>query len=328
MSTRGQDTTRTRTGRGGRGEVSMVPQDRPRSYYGRPVIKPPVWTPEIPWYLFLGGLTGASATLAWAADVSGNRRLGRNAGLIALGAGTASPILLISDLGVPARFYNMMRVFKVTSPMNVGTWILAATGGTEVVATAHETLGLFGRAGRVARALSALFGLPLATYTAALISDTAVPVWHEGRHELPFVFAGSAAASAGAASTLVSSPSIAGPARRLAVMGVLAEGASMQLMKHRLGKLAEPYDRGPAGAYARAAQILSTVGAAIVAVRGRRRVAAVAGSSLVLAGAVCDRWAIFKAGFQSAADPEYTVGPQRERLEAGQHASYQDGHVA
>ncbi|MDQ4006741.1 MAG: polysulfide reductase, partial [Actinomycetota bacterium] len=36
-----------------------------RSYYGRPVIKPPVWKqPDVPVYLFLGGLAGASAVLA------------------------------------------------------------------------------------------------------------------------------------------------------------------------------------------------------------------------------------------------------------------------
>ena len=63
----------------------------PRSYYGRPVIKPPVWKPEIPWYLFLGGLAGASAALACGAGVTGNRELARNAGLIALAGGTAQP---------------------------------------------------------------------------------------------------------------------------------------------------------------------------------------------------------------------------------------------
>src|SRR5439155_14510285 len=103
-----------------------------------------------------------------------------------LAAGSGSPVLLITDLGVPARFFNMMRVFKVTSPMNLGSWILLATGATAAVATAHETLGLFDRVGRAARGLSALLGLPLATYTAALVSNTAVPVWHEARRELPF----------------------------------------------------------------------------------------------------------------------------------------------
>jgi formate-dependent nitrite reductase membrane component NrfD len=295
----------------------MVPGAEPRSYYGRPVIKAPVWKPEVPWYLFLGGLTGASATLAWVADVTGNRRLARSAGLITLAAGTGSPVLLITDLGVPARFFNMMRVFKVTSPMNVGSWVLAATGTTAAVATAHERFGMFERGGRVARGLSALFGLPLATYTAALLSNTAVPVWHEARRELPFVFAGSAAASAGAAAAIATPPAQAGPARRLVVGGVIAEVAAMRLMERRLGELAQPYREGSARTYARLAQTLSAAGAALTATRGRTRSAAVAGGALVLAGAICERWAVFRAGIGSARDPRYTVGPQRARLEEG-----------
>jgi hypothetical protein len=296
-------------------EAVMVPKAEPRSYYGRPVLKAPVWKPEIPWYFFLGGLAGASATLAWVASATGNRRLGRNAGLIGLAAGTGSPILLITELGVPARFFNMLRVFKPTSPMNMGSWILATTGSTAAIATAHETLGLFGRLGRLARALSALSGLPLATYTAALISNTAVPVWHEGRRELPFVFAGSSAASAGAAAAIVTPVRDAGPARRLAVIGVVVEGAATQVMEHRLGEIGEPYKTGVAGRFAKIAKGLSVAGALIMAMRGNRRAGAIAGGGLILAGAVFDRWAIFKAGFQSADDPSYTVGPQRARVD-------------
>jgi hypothetical protein len=291
----------------------MVPAAKPRSYYGRPVIKEPVWKPEVPWYLFAGGLTGASAMLSWTADVTGNRTLGRNAGLICLAGATASPVLLINDLGVPNRFFNMLRVFKITSPMSVGSWILAGTGTTAAIATAHEAFGMFGPLGRVARGLSALFGLPLATYTAALLSNTAVPAWHEARRELPFVFAGSAAASAGAAATLVSVAERAGPARRLAVGGAIVSAGSMELMQRRLGMLAEPYGTGEAGTYARAAKALTGAGAAMMAFRGRRRGGAIAGAAMILAGAACERWAIFKAGFQSARDPRYTVEPQRAR---------------
>jgi hypothetical protein len=299
-----------------RGEALMVPKERPTSYYGRPVLKPPVWKPEIPLYLFAGGLTGASAALSWTAEAAGNRTLGRNAGLIALAAGTASPVLLISDLGVPARFFNMLRVFKVTSPMSVGSWILAGTGSTAAVATAHETLGLFGRAGRLARALSAVFGLGLATYTAALIADTAVPAWHEARRELPFVFASSAAASAGAAAAIVTPSKQSVPARRLVVIGVLIENLSMLLLQRRLGDLAEPYRTGDGGRYRRLARGLSAAGAALTAARGRRREAAAAGGVLVLAGSASLRWAIFRAGVASASDPKYTVAPQRRRAGA------------
>jgi hypothetical protein len=298
-----------------RGEATMVPPAQPDSYYGRPVIKAPVWKPEIPWYLFVGGLAGASTMLAWASEVSGNRRLGRNARLIALAGGAGSPVLLITDLGVPARFFNMLRVFKISSPMNFGSWILAGTGTTAAIVIAHETVGPFDRLNRLARGLSAAFGLPLATYTAALLSNTAVPVWHEARRELPFVFAGNSGASAGAAAMIVTPCRDAGPARRLAVLGVVAEGTAMQLMRRRLGELGEPYETGEAGRFAKFAKSCSVAGGLVTALAGRRRGGAVAGGALILAGAVCERWMIFKAGFQSAAEPKYTVAPQRERLE-------------
>jgi hypothetical protein len=315
-----QDTTPTGAGarrrygrREGRGEAMMVPAEKPRSYYGRPVIKSPVWKPEIPWYLFVGGLTGASAPLALMADLTGNRKLGRNAGLITLAAGTAGPALLISDLGRPERFLNMLRVFKVTSPMSVGSWILAGTGAAAATATAHEVLGVFPRLGPAARALSALLGLSLATYTGALLSNTAVPAWHEARRELPFVFAGSAAASAGAAAAAVTPSEAAGPARRLALIGAALELTAMSVMKRRLGWLAEPYREGVAGRYGKPAKACTAAGAGLVAVAGRRRPFALAGAALLLGGSVLQRWSVFKAGFQSARDPRYVVEPQRAR---------------
>jgi hypothetical protein len=100
------------------------------------------------------------------------------------------------------------------------------------------------------------------------------------------------------------------------ILGVLVEGASMQAMLQRLGQLGEPYRSGRAGSYAKLAKLLSVAGAGTVAARGKRRRSAALGGALVLAGAIFERWTIFKAGFQSAADPKHTVGPQRERVEA------------
>jgi hypothetical protein len=86
-------------------------------------------------------------------------------------------------------------------------------------------------------------------------------------------------------------------------------------MKRSLGDfLAEPYEGGEAGRFDRLSKACSGVGATVMALAGRRRrMAAVAGGALVLAGAVLERWSVYKAGFQSARDPKYTVMPQRER---------------
>jgi DMSO reductase anchor subunit len=292
-----------------------VPEEAVRSYYGRAVLKEPTWTWEIPLYFFFGGLAGASADLALLARVAGNDALARRALLVALGGATVSPVLLISDLGKPERFYNMLRVVKPTSPMSMGTWILSAFGPAAGLATASELLGIFPRLGRLAGAISALLGPALATYTAVLIADTSIPIWHEARRELPLLFAASSAASAGAATTILTRPEDAGPARRLAVGGALAELGAAELMKRRLGSfLAEPYEEGEAGHFDRLSKACSGAGAALMALAGRRRrAAAVAGGALVLAGAVLERWSVYRAGFRSARDPKYTVMPQRER---------------
>jgi formate-dependent nitrite reductase membrane component NrfD len=286
------------------------------SYYGRPVIKEPSWTPEIPVYFFTGGLAGASAGLAFAARLTGRNTLARVATANAFVGIAVSPPLLISDLGVPKRFLNMLRVFKVTSPMSVGSWILTAEGGLVALAAAHEFLGLFPKpVARIAGALAALLGMPLATYTAALVANTAVPVWHESRTELPFAFAGGSAMAAGGAAALFA-PKEAGPGRRLAIFGAVTEVAAIQFAKKKLGKLAEPYSTGAAGKFEKATLACAGSGAALLAraeLKGSRR-AGLLGSVLALAGSMCGRWMVYRAGFQSAADPEYTIQPQRATL--------------
>jgi Polysulfide reductase len=284
------------------------------SYYGRPIVKEPVWQPEIPVYFFTGGLGGASSVLSLVARVSGNDLLAKRSIYIGAAADAVSPPLLISDLGRPERFLNMLRVFKVTSPMSVGSWILAFSSAASSGAAFLSAIGRLPRVSDVARTASAVSGAPLAVYTATLISDTAIPVWHEARHELPFLFGASAAASAGAAAAIGVPTRAAAPARRLAIGGALVENAVMLAMEKRLGLLGEPYRQGEAGRYAKVAKACSLGGAALLAVAGRRsRLASTAGGALVLAGELALRWSVFKAGFQSARDPKYTVLPQRER---------------
>jgi formate-dependent nitrite reductase membrane component NrfD len=286
-----------------------------RSYYGRPIIKEPVWTWQIPTYFFTGGLAGASAVLSSAARVAGNQKLARRALYIAAAADLVSPPLLISDLGRPERFHHMLRVVKVTSPMNLGSWVLLVSGGASTTAALLQLLDRLRPVRIAASIVSTLAGPPLATYTGVLVADTAIPVWHEGRHELPWIFGASATASAGAVASIFVPPRDAGPARRLAVAGVLAEGALMQAMELRLGTFGEVYRQGDAGKFSWAAKGLSLAGAALLARRGRKsRTSAVLGGALVCAGELCLRWSVFKAGFQSARDPKYVVEPQRARV--------------
>ncbi len=285
------------------------------SYYGRNIVKEPVWTPEIPLYFFTGGLAGASAVLHGVARLTGNERLAKSCLYAGTAAELVSPVLLISDLGRPERFLNMLRLFKVTSPMSVGSWVLVASSGSTVTAAALELLGILRPVKWAAEVVSVLSGPPLATYTGALIANTAIPVWSEARDELPWIFGASAAASAGAAATILTPLGAAGPARRAAIGGVLAEGGLMQLMEHRLGFVGEVYRRGEAGRFSKVAKVCATAGAGVLAWKGKRsRAAAVTGSALVLAGELALRWSVFKAGFQSARDPRYTVLPQKERL--------------
>ena len=287
-----------------------------RSYYGRPIIKEPVWTWEIPTYFFTGGLAGASAVLSSAARLTGHDTLARRALYIGAAADLVSPVLLISDLGRPERFHHMFRVLKPTSPMNLGSWVLLVSGGASTTAAVLQLLGRWKPLRIAASAVSALAGPPLATYTGVLVADTAVPVWHDGRHELPWIFGASAAASAGAAASMFVHPRDGGPARRVAVAGVLAEGALMQAMELRLETVGEVYHQGEAGKLSRAAKGLAAAGAALLATRGRKsRASAVVGGAMVCAGELCLRWTVFKAGFQSARDPKYVVESQRQRIE-------------
>jgi hypothetical protein len=170
-------------------------------------------------------------------------------------------------------------------------------------------------AGTAAGYVAAAVAPALATYTAVLIADTAVPSWHEAYPQLPFVFAGSALASASGVGLLAAPLTQSGPARRLAVVGAAMEVAASHHIETGMGLLSEPYTRGRAGRLLRAARRLSVAGAA-GAVLGRRSrlVSAVSGAALIAAAALT-RFGIFEGGVASAKDPKYTVVPQRQRLE-------------
>ena len=159
----------------------------------------------------------------------------------------------------------------------------------------------------------------VASYTAVLLSQTAVPAWHEAHPYLPFVFTGSAAASGGGWGMVFAPLGEAAPARRMAVAGAGLEVAASRIMEQRLGLSAEAYTTGKAHRLRKWSEYL-TVGGALGAVVGRSRaVVAVSGLAL-LAGSALQRFGVFEAGVESTRDPKYVVVPQRERLDANEPA--------
>jgi Polysulphide reductase, NrfD len=304
---------KARTGRRS-GEKQMVPEADFTSYHGRPVLKETVWGPDIPSYLFLGGLAGASSALAAGAQLSGHLELARTAKAGAAGAISLSMVALVHDLGRPARFVNMLRVLKVTSPISVGTWLVSAYTPVALAAAASAVTRRLPRAGLAATITAAGLGPAVAAYTSVLLGDTATPAWYDARRELPYLFVGSAATAAGGLGLLTVTPKGAGPAARLASLGAAAELTAEWLLDRRLGPAAEPYRTGRSGALMRAGRILAAGGAAAALVGRRNRAVSALSGAALLTGSAVTRFGVFEAGRASVRDPKYTVGPQRERL--------------
>ncbi|MDN5918627.1 MAG: polysulfide reductase NrfD [Pseudonocardia sp.] len=315
-------------------ERRMVPKAEFGSYYDRPIIKPPVWkVPDVPAYLYLGGMAGVSASLGALGDLTGRPSLRRVGRIAAAGGAVSSVGFLIHDLGRPERFLNMMRVLKPTSPLSVGSWILAPFGTLAGATAAAELTGLSPRLARVSGLAAGVLGPAMTTYTAVLLADTAVPGWHEAYRELPFVFAGSALAAGGGACLLAGRDAVSvrqdprippdrpGPARRVAVAGAALELAAMAVLERRIGHAATAYTTGRAGTVLAASRAATVLGAAAAVasgvVRGRRGRILGAVAGLVLnASSAATRYGVFEAGMVTARDPSYVVVPQREGMRA------------
>jgi hypothetical protein len=191
-------------------DVAGGPIPRKTGYYGQPVVKPPVWTWQVPLYFFFGGIAGMSAVIATGAALFHHVDLARASMWIAAIAGAVlSPILLIMDLGRPHLFLNMLRVFKHRSAMSMGAWILSAFGACVVPGLialelhAHQIFpGTLDQLLRIAAGIlifgSAIFGTLLATYTGVLIGATAIPAWFLHRTLLPIHFGTAGLGSAAA----------------------------------------------------------------------------------------------------------------------------------
>ena len=275
-------------------------------YYGRPVLKPPVWTWEIPVYFFVGGLAGGCAILAWAAQVAAPEAvLVRTALWLALGGTAASAVLLILDLGRPMRFLYMLRVFKWRSPMSVGVWVLTVFGGALALALAGMELARAEIAGGLAPVLlaaglwtAAPLGALVATYTGVLIGATAVPAWNLHRTTLPIHFGIAGLGSAAAVLELLGFPSPAlGLVGLAASVGETLVGLSVEVSRH--GTEDRALREGRAGILLRGAGVLAGPASLVLRLSGMEAAAAVS----FLVGALVSRFGWIEAGRASARDP-------------------------
>jgi hypothetical protein len=281
---------------------NAVPMKPDTGYYGMPLLKEPVWTWEVPAYFFVGGAAGAAAVVGAAAQIAGaDRDLVSDARWIAgAGALLAGP-LLIADLGRPERFLNMLRVFKIQSPMSVGAWTLTAFGAfasaalfaDEMQKQTQLPVQLIGDASAI---LSAATGLVMATYTGVLIGATAIPVWSNHVSILPIHFGASALASA------VSMLELAGHEEEALNLLGLGVAAFETYMGYRIesdrGVESDPLRRGMTGMTTRIGGFFS--GPLPLLLRIARFRKAAAASSLL--GSLITRMAWVEAGKTSSHD--------------------------
>jgi formate-dependent nitrite reductase membrane component NrfD len=293
----------------------------PLGYYGAPVLKKPHWGWNVVTYLFLGGIMGGSSSLVVLADErdEGGRKLKRNGRYLALALAVACPAVLVSHLGRPERFLNMLRIVKLRSPMSLGVWGLVAYGN----AAGLSALAQAARDGVVPRWMAflaprgladpplALFGSFIAGYTGVLISATAVPLWAMGKRHIPalFVFSGVAGACATHAA-LLSLDSGTERARRklerLELVASLAELAVLSSFRKHAGELGAPMFEGPRGERLQNRTILAGIVAPallnFLPVRSRWKT--LLASALTLAGGYILRETVIEAGKASADDPK------------------------
>lgn len=262
------------------------------TYYDVPLLKPPVWTWEVPLYFFVGGAAGGAAIIGAVAEWTGtDGHLARDARWIAAAGAPASAALLTADLGRPERFINMLRVFKPQSAMSVGSWTLASFSAT-------TTGALLPPLARAAGTTSAAFGAVMLTYTGVLIGATAMPVWNRNVRLLPPHFAASGLASAAAILTLMGHDEPA--LNDIAMAAAAAETMIGAVIETNPSPVMAPLRQGPSGWTIRAGGVLS--GPVPLLLRAAtndpswRRVASIA----ALAGSLLTRLGWIAAGRESA----------------------------
>jgi hypothetical protein len=166
---------------------TTTPPDR-TGYAAGPVTKPPTWHGLVAWDLMFNNLSTGLFLAAAVGELTAPAVVGpvaRAAYPLALVLLFADLLCLVLDLGDPLRFHHMLRVFKPTSPMSLGTWCLTVYS---VPLTAAVALGLVadGRPAlewvrKAAVVVAILPALGSALYKGVLFSTTAQPGWRDAR---------------------------------------------------------------------------------------------------------------------------------------------------
>jgi formate-dependent nitrite reductase membrane component NrfD len=285
-----------------------------------PVMKAPVWTWEVPLYFWFGGMAAGASFVALACDLAGDERSARLARRVALGALVPSPPLLIGDLGRSGRFYNMLRIVKPRSPMNMGSWCLTAFGALTSGAVGADLLGRR-RTAQVVGGASAVVGGYLGSYTGVLLASTAVPVWARSRLTLGPIFVSTATLTGASAVRLVLVATGMPPGHptrealgRVESGAMAAELVLSEINHHHLGRLAEALERGVGARWYQGAKWLARGGLAL-RLLGRRESGAPhhLASALFMGAALCFRFAWVFAGRSSARDDEAVARMARAR---------------
>jgi len=297
-------------------DIAGGPIPKMPGYYGEPVVRPPVWTWEIPVYFFVGGLSGMAALIAFAGLIFHQHEITRAAMWLAGLGAIVSPILLIMDLGRPHLFLNMLRIFKPQSPMSVGAWILSIFGACAVpgliALELHDRQIFSGSADQVLRfatdllvAGSAFWGLGLATYTGVLLGATVIPAWFLHRTLLPIHFGTAGLGSAAGLLELLGYRNAA-----LNALGILAASVEcalwiwLEIDKH--GKADRALRESQSGWLIRTGEIFSGPLALVLRLTSFVPLAAIS----FLIGALISRFGWVSAGKVSGNDPEAVFASQ------------------
>jgi formate-dependent nitrite reductase membrane component NrfD len=315
----------------GKVETSHHPETDPRredkNYYGIPPIKRAHWTWQIPIYFWIGGIGAGVHLFSTMAQILGHKdvALTRASRYTVLGTMILSPILLIWDLGRPERFYNMLRILKLRSPMSTQSWSLLAfgnLGGLIATRQAAEDGLLLGDnplsrlAIRLipARLLTVLvlpFGLFVGFNTGNLISATSVPIWARNWMLMGPTFLTSGLSTALFWLSLVLHLGRWGEAKTLRVLHraekavILIEGVLIAASLIRMSRWSKPlFSREVAPLFVGGTLIGGLLAPFLLLSGKERRSRSMVASVLALAGGLAFRFAIIKAGRKSADDPE------------------------